>query len=30
MNHSRSHHQDGIMYVREDHEHIRQLLVKFR
>ena len=32
VHHPRSHHvhEDGLTYIREDHEHIRGLFSKFR
>jgi hypothetical protein len=30
LHHPGSHFEDGLLYVREDHEHIRNLFNKFR
>jgi hypothetical protein len=30
VHHPRSHHEDGIMFVREDHQHFKSLFAKFR
>lgn len=30
LHHPLSHYEDGLLYVKEDHDHIRNLFDKFR
>jgi hypothetical protein len=30
LHHPLSHYEDGLLYVQEDHDHIRNLFNKFR